>query len=132
MPKPRLVHSSGFLDLGAGADLEGAAYPAPFQVRDGGCPHNTDTGGRFHMDDGIYIPLSDRTLRKLDQLERWFAVSGEGYSEDRIIGMALDNMLACIRQGENDNDPDNFPAAALPPEALSLSSCSSEGEPAGL
>jgi hypothetical protein len=83
------------------------------------------------MTDGIYIPLSDRTLRKLDQLERWFAASGEGYDEDRIIGMALDNMLACIRQGENDNDPD-FTPAALPPEAaLSLSS-RGDGEPAGL
>jgi hypothetical protein len=28
----------------------------------------------------------------------------------------LDNMLACIRQGENDNDPD-FSSAALPPDA---------------
>jgi hypothetical protein len=69
------------------------------------------------MDDGIYVPLSERTLRKLDQLERWFAASGEGYSEDRIIGMALDNMLACIRQGENDNFPDTDFSAALPPDA---------------
>jgi hypothetical protein len=85
------------------------------------------------MTDGIYVPLSERTLRKLDQLERWFAASGEGYSEDRIIGMALDNMLACIRQGENDNDPEfSFPEAALPPEARSLSSCNGDGEPAGL
>jgi hypothetical protein len=83
------------------------------------------------MDDGIYVPLSERTLRKLDQLERWFAASGEGYSEDRIIGMALDNMLACIRQGENDNDPEfNFPAT-LPPVALSTEDAGM-GEPAGL
>jgi hypothetical protein len=131
MPKPRLVHSSGFLDLGAGADQEDAAYPAPFLVRHGGCPNNSGINGKVPMTDGIYIPLSDRTLRKLDQLERWFAASGEGYDEDRIIGMALDNMLACIRQGENDNDPD-FTPAALPPEAaLSLSS-RGDGEPAGL
>jgi hypothetical protein len=66
------------------------------------------------MEDGIYVPLSERTLRKLDQLERWFAASGEGYSEDRIIGMALDNMLACIRQGENDNFPETTPSVSQP------------------
>jgi hypothetical protein len=84
------------------------------------------------MDDGIYIPLSDRTLRKLDQLERWFAASGEGYSEDRIIGLALANMLACIRQGENDNEPDitDFPAGV---SSVSLPDAEAGmGEPAGL
>jgi hypothetical protein len=86
------------------------------------------------MTDGIYVPLSERTLRKLDQLERWFAVSGEGYSEDRIIALALDNMLACIRQGENDNEPDindELPGA-LPPVAGVPTQCAREGEPAGL
>jgi hypothetical protein len=81
------------------------------------------------MDDGIYVPLSERTLRKLDQLERWFAASGEGYSEDRIIGMALDNMLACIRQGENDNEPEfDFPETT--PSVSQPSSSGTEGRSA--
>jgi hypothetical protein len=66
------------------------------------------------MDDGIYIPVSDRTLRKLDQLVSIFATSGEGYSEDRILGMCLDNLLASMRQFENDNFPAPPPTDAYP------------------
>ena len=65
------------------------------------------------MDDGIYVPVSERTLRKLDQLVMTLATAGEGYTEDRIIGMGLDNLLASMRQFDNEN----FPGAALPPEA---------------
>jgi hypothetical protein len=97
------------------------------------------------MDDGIYVPLSDETLKKLDEL-----VSLTGLTEDELVGMLLYKFLRELRQYENDNFPDddhaddcgirtrgmcdctNLPAAALPPEALSLSSCSGEGEPAGL
>lgn len=70
------------------------------------------------MDDGIYIPVSDRTLRKLDKLVLIFATAGEGYSEDRILSMGLDNLLACMREGDGYAN-ENFPSDALPPEALS-------------
>lgn len=68
------------------------------------------------MEEGIYVPMSDRTLRKLDQL-----VSITGLSEEALLSMALTNLLACVRQAENDNTDDIFelPAVALPPEALS-------------
>jgi hypothetical protein len=75
------------------------------------------------MDQEIYVPMSRRAERALEQL-----VSLTELPEERIIEMAFTNLLACLRQYENDN----FPDAALPPEALSLSSCSGEGEPAGL
>jgi hypothetical protein len=74
-------------------------------------------------EDGIYVPLSDDTLRKLDEL-----VSLTGLTEDGLVGMLLYKFLRELRTYENDN----FPAAALPPEALSLSSCGGDGEPAGL
>jgi hypothetical protein len=69
----------------------------------------------------IYVPLSERTLRKLDQV-----VIHTGFEEDRVINMMLDNWLACIRQFENDNFP-----GALPPVADVLA-CARDGEPAGL
>lgn len=75
--------------------------------------------GNQMMDDETYVPLSQRTLRKLDQL-----VLQTGFSEDRIVGMALDNFLACLRQYENDNAP------PLPPGALSSDSAGCEGRPA--
>jgi hypothetical protein len=74
------------------------------------------------MDDGIYVPLSDETLQKLDEL-----VSLTGLTEDGLIGMLLYKFLRELRTYENDNFP-----ATLPPEALSLSSCGGDGEPAGL
>ena len=74
------------------------------------------------MDDGIYVPLSDDTLRKLDEL-----VSLTGLTEDQLVSMLLYKFLREIRTYENDNFPE-----ALPPEAgLSLSSLG-DGEPAGL
>jgi hypothetical protein len=74
-------------------------------------------------EDGIYVPLSDDTLRKLDEL-----VCLTGLTEDALVGMLLYKFLRELRTYENDN----FPDAALPPEALSLSSRVAEGEPAGL
>ena len=64
------------------------------------------------MDDGIYVPLSDDTLRKLDEL-----VSLTGLTEDGLIGMLLYKFLRELRQYENDNFP--VDPAMLPPVALS-------------
>jgi hypothetical protein len=61
------------------------------------------------MDDGIYIPVSDGTLRKLDQL-----VLRTGYDEDTIISAALEIMLRKARQYENDNYPAPPPTDAYP------------------
>jgi hypothetical protein len=106
------------------------------------------------MDDGIYVPLSERTLRKLDQLEQIMAAAGDGYTEDRIVSMGLDNLLASLREFDNDNsappprtrgfihslvarlvgsnhnDSSDSPAT-LPPVALSTEDAGT-GEPAGL
>jgi hypothetical protein len=63
------------------------------------------------ISDEVYVPLSERTLRKLDQLVLIFETAGEGYSEDRIIRMGLDNLLACMRQADvfaNENFPGVF------------------------
>jgi hypothetical protein len=75
------------------------------------------------MDDGIYVPLSDETLQKLDEL-----VSLTGLTEDGLIGMLLYKFLRELRTYENDN----FPEAALPPEAARSLSSIGDGEPAGL
>jgi hypothetical protein len=40
------------------------------------------------MDDGIYIPVSDRTLRKLDQLVSIFAGSGDAPVRERQLSRA--------------------------------------------
>lgn len=61
------------------------------------------------MTDGIYVPMSERALRDLDQL-----VSITGIDEDRIIDMALTNLLACLRQYENDNFPETTPSVSQP------------------
>jgi hypothetical protein len=80
------------------------------------------------MGSEIYVPLSDETLQKLDEL-----VSLTGLTEDGLIGMLLYKFLRELRTYENDNFPDTeHRDAALPPEALSLSSRVAEGEPAGL
>ena len=73
----------------------------------------------------VPVPMSDRTLRKLDRL-----VSMTGLSEEAILSMALTNLLACVRQAENDNTDDNFD---LPRGASSAPVADASGEigPAG-
>lgn len=62
------------------------------------------------MSDGIYVPMSERSLRDLDQL-----VSITELPEERIIEMAFTNLLACLRQYVNDNFPTepNFDPAGV-------------------
>lgn len=53
-------------------------------------------------DDEIYVPMCSVGERRLRQLERH-----TGLHEKQIIRIALANLLACIRQFENDNDPED-------------------------
>jgi hypothetical protein len=61
------------------------------------------------MDDGIYVPLSDETLQKLDEL-----VSLTGLTEDGLIGMLLYKFLRELRTYENDNFPETSPSVSQP------------------
>jgi hypothetical protein len=71
--------------------------------------------------DAVYVPLSDETLQKLDEL-----VSLTGLTEDGLVGMLLYKFLRELRTYENDNFP-----ATLPPVALSTEDAGT-GAPAGL
>lgn len=67
----------------------------------------------------IYIPMSKRAARDLERL-----VELTGLSERQIIGMAFTNLLAGLREFDNENFPVEFP---LSPVATH----SGESEPAG-
>jgi hypothetical protein len=74
------------------------------------------------MGSEIYVPLSDETLQKLDEL-----VSLTGLTEDGLIGMLLYKFLRELRTYENDNFPAGvFPSVSLPDAEAGI------GEPAGL
>jgi hypothetical protein len=68
----------------------------------------------------IYVPLSDETLQKLDEL-----VCLTGLTEDQLVSMLLYKFLREIRTYENDNFPEATPSVSQP-------SYSGMGEPAGL
>jgi hypothetical protein len=69
----------------------------------------------------VYIPLSDATLQKLDEM-----VELTGLTEDELVSMLLYKFKRELGRFNNDNFP-----GALPPVADVLH-CAREGEPAGL
>jgi hypothetical protein len=78
------------------------------------------TDGIYERDE-VYVPLSDETLQKLDEL-----VSLTGLTEDGLVGMLLYKFLRELRTYENDNFPAGVSSVSLPDAEAGMS------EPAGL
>jgi hypothetical protein len=86
--------------------------------------------GNFQIDEReqVYIPLSDETLRKLDEM-----VELTGLTEDELVSMLLYKFKRELNRYDNENFPDDTFPEAFPPVASVPTQCAPEpaSEPLG-